>query len=362
MNAGKNMGRLLRHLKALIAFDTQNPPRNIVADSLLIEYLCTAVGAGFDIKVQDHGIGRVSFLAVRGKPDLLFNVHIDTVPVLEGAQFPPLQMTIHDDRVYGRGACDIKGAAACLLTIAQTTSDPMAMLFTTDEEGGEGCCVSRFIETGGCEPFDQVVVSEPTMCKAELVHRGFLSVKGSFKGESGHSSERRSLEESAVHRMSLWSAAALREARAADNNGLRTCFNIGTVHGGVKSNLIADRADIHWSARLLPGQSNQDYLNRLFRLEAAEYADWDVPFSGPPLPTDKYETTKAHSFAGIHSLDVGLGLDFWTEASLFSAAGVPALVIGPGNIAQAHTVDEWVSMEQLETALPVFSKMVRGYA
>ena len=217
-----NLERLLRHLKALIAFDTQNPPRKIVADSLQIEYLRTALGTGFEIHVQDHGKGRVSFLAVRGKPDLLFNVHIDTVPVLDGAQFPPLEMTIHDDRVYGRGACDIKGAAACLLTIAQTTSDPMAMLFTTDEEGGEGCCVARFIESGACEPFDQVVVSEPTKCKAELVHRGYLSVRGTFKGESGHSSERRSLEQSAVHRMSLWSAAAVGEARAADNNGLIT--------------------------------------------------------------------------------------------------------------------------------------------
>ena len=357
-----NMERLLRHLKVLIAFDTQNPPRNIVADSLMIEYLRTAVGPDFDVQVQDHGKGRVSFLAVRGKPGILFNVHIDTVPVLDGARFPPLEMTIYNDRVYGRGACDIKGAVACLLTIAQTTRDPMAMLFTTDEEGGEGCCVARFIESGACEPFAQVVVSEPTECKAELVHRGYLSARGTFKGESGHSSERRSLEQSAVHRMSLWSAAAVNAARKADNKGLRTCFNIGTVHGGVKSNLIADRADIHWSARLLPGQSNQDYLNQMFRLEAAEHADWDVPFSGPPLPTEDHETDKAHSFAGIHGLEVGSGLDFWTEASLFSAAGIPALVFGPGDIAQAHTVDEWVSIEQLETASAIFNKMVHGYA
>jgi acetylornithine deacetylase len=71
---------------------------------------------------------------------------------------------------------------------------------------------------------------------------------------------------------------------------------------------------------------------------------------------------KAHSFAGIHGLEVGQGLDFWTEAALVSAAGIPALVFGPGNIEQAHTVDEWVSLEQLETALGVFSKMVRGNA
>jgi acetylornithine deacetylase len=357
-----NMERLLRHLKALIAFDTQNPPRRMSADSLIMEYMRTALGNGFDIEVTDHGRGRVSFLAVRGRPQILFNVHIDTVPVLEGARFPPLKMTLHDDRAYGRGSCDIKGAAACLLTVARTSDAPLAMLFTTDEEGGEGCCVERFIASGGCEPFEQVVVAEPTRCRAELVHRGYLSVKGIFRGESGHSSERRSLEDNAIHRMSRWCAAAVRSSRESDQDGLRTCFNIGTISGGVKSNLIADRANIHWSARLLPGQSNEKYLDRMFRLEAAEFADWEVPFSGPPLPTDDEETDRAESFASINGLEMGTGLDFWTEASLFSAAGVPALVFGPGDIAQAHTVDEWVSLEQLESALKVYYRLVKSHA
>ncbi|MBT8062404.1 MAG: M20/M25/M40 family metallo-hydrolase, partial [Xanthomonadales bacterium] len=188
MNQGANMQRLLRHLKALIAFDTQNPPRKISADSLIFEYLRTALGESFESEVTDHGKGRVAFHAVRGKPRCLFNVHIDTVPVLSDALYPPLEMHIDDDKVYGRGACDIKGAVASLLTIAQTTDWPMALLFTTDEEGGEGCCVDRFIATGQCAPYEMVVVSEPTRCRVELVHRGYLSVKGEFQGVSGHSS------------------------------------------------------------------------------------------------------------------------------------------------------------------------------
>ena len=121
-------------VEALIAFDTQNPPRNLKGDSLLFEYLRTALGPEFEIEVSDYLMGRISFLAVRGEPELLFNVHLDTVPVLDGAKFPPLKMKIHDDRVYGRGACDIKGAAACLLTIAQRTREPLALLFTTDDD------------------------------------------------------------------------------------------------------------------------------------------------------------------------------------------------------------------------------------
>ena len=200
------------------------------------------------------------------------------------------------------------------------------------------------------------------MCKAEVVHRGYLSVKGFFKGDAGHSSERRSLEDNAIHRMSRWASAAVREARKLDNDGLRSCFNIGTIGGGVMSSVIAGQARLHWSARLLPGQSNDEFFTRMIKLEAAEHADWEVPFSGPPLPTDDHETDRAHSFASIHGLEIGSGLDFWTEASLFAAAGVPALVFGPGNIAQAHTVDEWVSLDQLETALGIYRKLVRGYA
>ena len=358
MNPQAHLGRLLRHLKALIAFDTQNPPRRLSGESLIFEYLRTAIGSEFYVEIQDHGKGRISFFAVRGKPNCLFNVHLDTVPAIEGSMFPPLEMTQHEGRIYGRGASDIKGAAACLLTIAQTSADPLAFLFTTDEEGGEGCCISKFIESGGCEPFEQVIVAEPTLCKAELVHRGYLSVKGRFKGNSGHSSERRSLEDNAIHRMSRWSAAAVQEARRADGDGLRTCFNIGTIGGGVMSSVIAGEARLHWSARLLPGQNNEQYVKKMLGLEASEHAEWEVPFSGPPLPTNDFETDKAESFTSIHGLETGEGLDFWTEASLFSAAGVPALVFGPGSISQAHTVDEWVSLEQLEQALGIYRKLV----
>jgi len=352
-----NLDRTLRHLKALIAFDTQNPPRNLNRDSLLFQYLATALGRDFAVSLTDHGKGRVSFLAVRGEPHCLFNVHLDTVPVMEGSLFPPLEMNQHDNRIYGRGACDIKGAAACLLSIAQTSTLPLGLLFTSDEEGGEGCCVDRFISSGGCEPFNWVVVCEPTQCKIELVHRGYLSVKGEFTGVSGHSSERRGLEQSAIHRMARWSGAAIESAGRGSDEGLRSCFNIGTVSGGVKSNVIADHAFLHWSARLLPGQSNDEYLARMLKLEAADHAHWEIPFAGPPLPTDDNEPLDTDMYPQLAGMEIGTGLDFWTEASLFSRAGVPALVFGPGSIEQAHTVDEWVSLEQLNKALGLYRKL-----
>jgi len=108
-----NIDGVLDRLKHLIAFDTQNPPRTLTADALIFGWISEALGSDFVIEMTDHGLGRISMLAVRGQPSLLFNVHLDTVPVIEGSRFPALELTRHEGRVYGRGTCDIKGAAAC---------------------------------------------------------------------------------------------------------------------------------------------------------------------------------------------------------------------------------------------------------
>ena len=356
-----SLSGVLNHLKTLIAFDTKNPPRSLDADAPVFSYISEALGVGFEIEVTDHGLGRVSMLAVRGNPDLLFNVHLDTVPVIEGSRFPALEMTQEKDKVYGRGSCDIKGAAACLLEVAGATNQSMAMLFTTDEEGASGICVAEFVCSAQCRAFKQVVVAEPTDCMAVLSHRGYLSVKGEFSGVSGHSSEPRALKDNALHKLSTWVASAVTAAGQMELEGRRPCFNVGEVHGGIKSNVIADQARLHWSARLSPGDSNDDFLGLMTGLESSGSASWQVPFSGPPLPTDGQDTSRAQAFVERHGVESGPAVNFWTEASLFAQAGIPAIVLGPGNIAQAHVVDEWVSLEQLERALQIYTKLVSSH-
>lgn len=350
---------VLNHLERLIAFDTQNPPRSLSADDAIFGWITDVLGAGFEIDLIDHGLGRISMLAVRGNPDLLFNVHLDTVPVVDGSRFPALEMTREGDRVYGRGTCDIKGAAACLLEIAGATSEPMAMLFTTDEEGASGVCVAEFVRSEPSRAFKQVVVAEPTDCLAILSHRGYLSVKGEFSGVSGHSSEPRALKDNALHKLSGWVAAATEKAEQMENEGRRPCFNVGEVHGGIKSNVIADKANLHWSARLSPGDSNEDFLASMTALDTTDSATWHVPFSGPPMPTGGRDNSEAQAFVERNALKPGSPVNFWTEASLFAQAGIPAIVLGPGNIAQAHVRDEWVSLEQLKTALEIYTKLVK---
>ena len=349
---------VLDHLKSLVAFDTQNPPRSLSADAPVFCWISEVLGSGFDIEITDHGLGRISMLALRGKPALLFNVHLDTVPVNPGSRFPQLEMTLENDRVYGRGCCDIKGAAACLLEVAASTDKPMGLLFTSDEEGASGCCVAEFVKSRHAKAFKQVVVAEPTECLAVLQHRGYLSVKGEFSGRSGHSSERRALHDNALHKLSSWVSAAVGQAAQLELENRRPCFNVGEVHGGIKSNVIADRANLHWSARLSAGDSNEHFLNLMTGLDSSGSARWQVPFSGPPLPTGGMDISQAKEFVAQQGIEVGQPVDFWTEASLFAQAGIPAIVLGPGNISQAHAMDEWVSLDQLGLALNIYAKLV----
>ncbi len=355
--------QILEHLDALVACDTQNPPRLIDADAAIFQYCEKTVGNGFKTRIWDHGDGHVSWYAVRGNPTVLFNVHLDTVPVGDGWDRDPHRLNVSDGRAYGRGSCDIKGAASVLLSLAQEGVENLALLFTSDEEGAGGCCVSKFLEESERQGFKQVIVAEPTSCQAVLGHRGYLSVKTRFHGIPGHSSEARALLENANHQAALWAAGAVQVAREKKLSELDpgACLNIGIFEGGTKSNVIAGSAFIHWSARLRPGESNDEFLSEIQACAPDDSnVDWEVPFSGQPLPAAGQDDAASQLFCTTNNLEPGQAVDFWTEASLFSAACMPALVLGPGDIAQAHVANEWVSTAQLEQAYWLYGQVVKN--
>jgi acetylornithine deacetylase len=162
--------------------------------------------------------------------------------------------------------------------------------------------------------------------------------------------------------MANWAAGALQLAlnrkRSDDDPG--TCINIGIIDGGTKSNVIAGTAFVHWSARLRPGESNEEFLAEIQSCDVdGSSTEWEVPFSGHPLPASGQSDDSARAFCQQHGLELGDSVDFWTEASLFSQAGLPAMVLGPGHISQAHIVDEWVDLQQLSTAHDMYSRVVK---
>jgi len=344
----------LRHLRALVACDTRNPPRQIGTDGIF-EYISAQL-PGFDWSITDHGSGAVSFFAVRGQPKILFNVHLDTVPDSPHWSASPFELRVNAERAVGLGACDIKGAAAALMTAAAATTGDMALLFSTDEEANDARCVAAFLAQK--RPFSAVIVAEPTRCEAVLAHRGISSVLLRFAGRAGHASGGNALSDSAVHQAMRWGVRALEfvEAQAHQRfgglTGLR--FNIGRVDGGIKANMIAPACEVRFGFRPLPSMDVTQLLTTFRGCAEAEPWEFSETFRGPPLPAGDIagaETRRlaARDLADELGLAVGNAVDFWTEAALFSQAGYTALVYGPGDIAQAHSADEFVALEQLAT-------------
>jgi acetylornithine deacetylase len=208
------------------------------------------------------------------------------------------------------------------------------------------------------------------MAEAVLAHRGISSVRMQFKGRAGHASGADALELSALHQTVRWSGKALdlvvslAHARFGGLTGLR--FNIGRIEGGIKANMIAPAADLRFGFRPLPSQSI-DELHAQFKAMASAdaLAEYEETFRGLALPAGDVAAAEnrrleARDLADALGLPIGNAVDFWTEAALFSAAGLTALVYGPGDIAQAHSADEWVSLEQLEKVYSTYQRLMES--
>lgn len=351
------LDRILEHLRRLVAFDSTNPPRAIPADHPMIEYAAAQLrGAGMEVTVQDLGEGSVNVFAVRGRPTTLLNCHLDTVPADPRWERDPFDLLVEDGRATGLGACDIKGAAACMLAALEASDGPAAVLFSTDEEGGQGKCVDAFCKEGSFRP-RRVLVAEPTGCRAVTRHRGLVSCELTFTGKAAHTSIEGATAQSALHRAVRWAAAAL---ELEESGPLANCrFNLGVIQGGVKGNVTASSARVVFGLRPPPEADVRALLEALdgLRPEATRSARLDR-FVGEGL--DEHEGVAPF----IDALDVPRAPDveFWTEASIFGAAGIPTIVCGPGDISQAHTAGESVPLDDLERAAAIYARAMPLFA
>ena len=348
------LDEILDLLGPLIEADTQNPPRQVTADGPLVAAVRAAL-PGFSVDVTDLGDGCLVIDCRRGQTDLLFNVHLDTVPAAKGWTHPPLTMTRLDDRAVGLGTCDTKGAAAVLFALARNTDARMHLVLTTDEEAGKSRCIRSFLET---DPDARLaIVAEPTEARARLAHRGLCSVHARFAGESAHASQVD--RPSAVHRAAAFITGALALPAARE-----TRLKFGRIAGGVEANMVAAHTDLLFGFRAAPGVAHETVIDALHALDPD--TEMSVRFVGPALPADSdgpaaRAAASARAAADELELPIGPPVDFWTEASLFAAAGIPSLVLGAGSIAQAHNADEFVTYDQLTKVYGLYDRAVRLY-
>jgi acetylornithine deacetylase len=354
--AAPTVQQVKKHLTALVSFDTSNPPRNIKASGI-IEYLRSQL-LGATVEVMDYGNGSINILATKGQPQYLFNYHIDTVPVTDGWDSDPFTLIENDNKLYGLGACDIKGAAACMLACIECGAEDYAALFSSDEEHGNSLCIRSFLEKE--HAYKGIIVAEPTQAQAVLAHRGIITATANFNAESGHSSEPRALSENSNHQAAQWMNKAIDWAKHQLSESFEdlkgSCFNIGKLEGGIKPNIIAPSTEVKFGLRPLPGCDVEGTLVDLLDHSELSLDQVVVGFKAPALPSNNGYEKNLHLATELE-LPIGGAVNFWTEGALFSEAGFPALVFGPGSIQQAHTANEWVEISQLEAVLVAYWRM-----
>ncbi len=337
---------LLEYLESLVAFDTRNGTGDeMVCVRFLEETLKRFAPDKLHVGQVPRSRGKSDsgyVLASWGRPDTLLNVHIDTVPSGEGWTGSPLDLRRDGDRVIGLGTCDIKGAAACILAALETVKPRnAAVLFSGDEEHGSEV-MPAVIRSGRVEATRRAIVCEPTSCRVGRAHRGMLAVSAEFSGPGGHSSLADTTSRPLLDAARLASkigdyADAHMDFGLDPFKGL--CVNIGEIEGDGSYNVIPTTAKLWVSLRPPPGDNVKQREADVHAFGGDAELDTIVSFE--PFAT-KDLTAFEDVFDGIEIVD----LPYWTEAAMLSAAGINAVVFGPGHLEQAHKPDEYVEIAQ----------------
>jgi acetylornithine deacetylase len=358
---------LVDRLAELVSFDTQNPEgeERPLVHRLAVELAALGARAVDEVEVGDHAYVYARFGA--DAPALVINAHVDTVPANSGYSSPPHLLVRRGDRLYGLGTSDIKGAIAGVLEALATgpVNRPVGVLFSGDEERG-GSCIRAFLDSSAAHGIERAIVCEPTRCRVGIRHRGIGAATATLQGPGGHSS----LVDQLLNPIAVLAraAVALDDLGAAHKGQGPPGFegihlNVAALDGGIAFNVVPTKATLSFSLRPAPG-AGAAQIDELFaeaerrvRAIAAPHAiAWEVVTSSPPFATRDLAAF-APLFGGAISETVDLG--FWTEAARFAERGIDAVVYGPGDVAQAHAADEFVTIAELETAHAVFAAVLR---
>jgi acetylornithine deacetylase len=332
----------------------------------------------------------------QGGEFLLWDVHQDTVPV-DGMTVEPFGGDVRDGRVYGRGASDVKGSMAAMLAAISrvasssehaTARPTIAVGFTVNEECGftgiDSLCkllqpkesTDAAVIAGTISPSelfprlpDAAIVAEPTRFDIVVAHQGVIRWRCHTIGRAGHTS-RPEAGINAIYGMSRIVQtieqyhAELRENGPFHQRCGRPSVCVSTMHGGVAVNTIPERSVIEIDRRLGPDEEPAEAYHQLVRL-IAETADTgecrvehEQPFMDSRGFTDRHNRLLAHAlsvFAQKNGRKGDLvGVPYATDAAPVAALGIPTVVFGPGSIEQAHTADEFISIEELQLGAEIF--------
>jgi len=370
----------LKILSELIKFQTVSGSSNLA----LIEYCekkLSKVGAS-SFKTSDGPKKRFNlFSTVNGKEKvegngIILSGHTDVVPASPKEwSSDPFVATEKNNKIYGRGACDMKGFIACSLALApyfasQNLKKPIHFSFTYDEETAcQGAPImikelkKRNLNCSVC------IVGEPTNMKAVQAHKGCYEYSTHFTGLAGHGSAPdkgvNAVEYATRFINKLLELREELKKRKPKNSVFTppyTTLGVGRIKGGLARNVIADKCVVDWELRPVTPEDGvfvnkiiDSYVKEILIPEMKKIypkADIKKEIIGEIIGFNKEEKSEAINLVcnltGDNSREV---VSFGTEAGLFQEIGISTVVCGPGSVEQAHTIDEYVSFEQLKKCL-----------
>lgn len=382
-------------LSELIAIPSVNPMGRELSGPIYFEKRLSdwlvrffeSIGAPFErIEVTE---GRANVVARYDSPGatrtLLFDAHQDTVPI-DNMTIEPFTPQVVSGRITGRGASDVKGGLAAMLhAFARLVKEKPAgaanvvLSCTCDEEfttlgirdlvtcWQDGSGKSRLLTT---KP-DGAIVAEPTDLDVVVAHRGVTRFRVHTIGRACHSSDP-TQGRNAIYTM----ARAVRYLedyaswlpKSVPIHALcgRPTLSVGRIYGGQSVNIVPDSCTIEIDRRLVPGEDPlvawntiREQLTERFGPHIVTDEAW---ISSPALSNQDnawLADPLLKCIEGVAGKHRSLGVAYCTHASTISTAGVPAVVFGPGSIAQAHTEDEYIEIQQLDQAAEIYYQFAK---
>jgi succinyl-diaminopimelate desuccinylase len=372
-------GRLVVDLaRQLIRIPTENPPGDEMA---LVELVSQCLEeSGCEVRHHDSPAGRPNVIARLGSGSrrLIWCGHMDVVPAGDRSQWTmdPFGGTLADGRVWGRGACDMKGGIAAMLGAvralakSQTELEGVLEIHLVSDEETMSAHGAAHLAGLGLTRADGCIVGEPTNLRLGIAERGALWLRVRCSGAAAHGSMPE-LGESAIRGISEFVRRLAAPDREHPLVGHAT-VNVGTIAGGTKINTVPDACVIEVDRRTLPGEDMSEVLAYVTKLTDEIRAERprltfkvSVISYAPPFETDpacdiaQVLTASANAITG-RPVDQ-FGLTGFTDGRLYHTSRTPTVVYGPGAIELAHTSKECVAVDELVTASRVYANIVARF-
>lgn len=304
-----------------------------------------------------------------GKPKIVFGPHTDTVGV-GGMIIDPFGGEVRDGRVWGRGASDTKGPMASMLWALKELGPGIANLpvevhfagFMSEESSQHGS--QHFARHHPDYAF--AIVGEPTSLKTVHKHKGCLWADVITKGVAAHGATPEKGVNAIVKMAAIIDAlqTEFREILVSEGGtdellGHST-LNLGMINGGTRSNIVADTCTLRLDIRVTPELHQRGGALKVLESFIARQdpgAQVQVTSCAMPLDTPASNRFVQQLVAAGAALD---GAPWFCDAAYLADKGIPSIAIGPGSIAQAHTKDEWISIQDLEEGVAFFVKWLRA--